>query len=136
VAIKCDELDRLFSLCVRTRAPWCEHCGGRPERLECAHIHGRRHQYLRHDPDNAVALCHACHRHFTERPVIFTRWLEQYEHVGSQMLGILTEKLQVRHKWLVGMKAEARAHYRAELKRLEQERAQGVGGRLHLVGFL
>ena len=141
--IKRDALDGLFSDCVRTRANWCEaadqpigYGGGCSGQLECAHIHGRRHQYLRHDPLNAVTLCTAHHMWYTNNPTLFTRWLEEYEYVGKNSLEILVEKLRVRHKWLKGMKAEARAHYRDELKKLKAARDQGANSRVEFVGFL
>ncbi len=144
--IKRDALDGLFSDCVRTRANWCEaadvHIGYKGEsttcaaQLECAHIHSRRHQYLRHDPQNAITLCTSHHMWFTANPTLFTAWLSQYEPVGENALEMLVEKLRIKHKWLKGMKKEARAHYRQELINLKQARDQGANGRVEFVGFL
>lgn len=69
--------DVLFSLLVRARDGRCAACGtrGRPNSaglpvigLECAHIIGRRYSATRVDPDNALALCGLCHRHYTDHP--------------------------------------------------------------------
>ncbi len=140
--IKRDALDTLFSDCVRERAAWsCEAmdvalANGCSQQLDCAHIHSRRHQYLRHDPMNAVSLCNAHHRYFTDHPTVFTAWLQSYVHVGEWAVEVLIEKLQHRHKWRKGMKADARAHYRGELKRMKSLRADGVLGRIEFVGYL
>lgn len=142
MTVKRDALDAVFSDCVRLSANCCE-AHGEPmlygnttcsENLECAHIHGRRHQYLRHDPLNAVSLCGAHHRWYGEHPLHFTMWLLRY--VGGDRLDILEEKLRVKHKWLKGMKAEARKHYRKEFNQLVEKRNGGATGKLFFTGYL
>ena len=140
--IRRDALDAIFSDCIRLAANCCEAHGEEmlygnkqcSDLLECAHIHSRRHQYLRHDPLNAVSLCGAHHRWYTDHPTEFTAWLERHMDTGS--LDILMEKLRVKHKWLKNMKAEARLHYRAEYNRMFQLRSNGATGKLAFVGFL
>ena len=107
--------------------PICSH------NLECAHIHSRRHQFLRHDPLNAVSLCGAHHRWYTDHPTEFTAWLKR--HIGHGALDILMEKLRVQHKWLKGMKKEARLHYREELKKMQEARDRGNIKKLDFIGF-
>ena len=140
--IKRDALDAIFSDCVRLAANCCE-AHGEPmlhgniqcsDNLECAHIHGRRYQIVRHDPMNAVSLCGAHHRWYTDHPVFFTQWLNR--HLGPEHLDILREKLQTTHKWLNGMKAEARKHYRNEYKLMVEQRSRGATGKLKFVGYL
>ena len=140
--IKRDALDAIFSDCIRAARNCCEahgeemyqgnkQCGGG---LECAHIHSRRYQIVRHDPLNVVSLCSAHHRWYTDHPVFFSEWLNRY--LGHEHLDLLREKLQTKHKWLKGMKAEARAHYRAELKRVIEARDSGETGKIEVVGWL
>ena len=142
MGIKRDALDAIFSDCIRAAANCCE-AHGEPmlygntrcaENLECAHIHSRRHQFLRHEPLNAVALCGAHHRWYTDHPTEFTAWLRRY--LGEDHLEILREKLTVKHKWLKGMKAEARAHYRNEYKHIVERRCNGETGKLQFKGYL
>ena len=75
------EADRLFSRYIRHRDGVCQArdedrpCGGV---LQCAHLISRRPGYLatRYDHDNAVALCAAHHKWFTERPLEWWDWCE------------------------------------------------------------
>ena len=83
---------------------------------------------------NVLSLCSAHHRWYTDHPVFFSEFLERY--LGREHLDILREKLQTKHKWLKGMKAEARAHYRDELQRVIAERDMGTTGKIEITGFL
>lgn len=65
--IRRDPLDKLFSEMIRLERPRCEVCG-RNEASQVHHWKGRRHQSVRFDPDNAWAVCFACHRKFEEDP--------------------------------------------------------------------
>lgn len=115
MAIKRDKRDILFSLLVRERANnRCEYCSGTGH-LECCHVQGRRSRATRWHPQNAVCLCHAHHRYFTERPIEFIEWLERDTPNGPN----LQEIVQLSH---------STPHYRApELeyiaKRLKDEYA-------------
>ena len=141
--IKRDALDAIFSECIRAARNCCEahgeemyqgntKCSGG---LECAHIHSRRYQIVRHDPTNVLSLCSAHHRWYTDHPVFFSEFCERY--LGRDHLDLLREKLNgPPHKWLKGMKAEARAHYREQLKRVIRERDCGVTGKIDVVGYL
>lgn len=71
--------DALFSRYVRLRDNWtCQRCGKRDEGgQECAHIYSRRHWATRHDPNNAVTLCTACHFYFGGNPLVFAKWCDE-----------------------------------------------------------
>ena len=70
------EADRLFSLYIRARDRRCQAC---PEttNLQCAHLISRRYHAVRWDPGNAVALCVADHKRFTEDPLAWDEWCEK-----------------------------------------------------------
>jgi hypothetical protein len=54
----------------------CQRCGDKRSGCQWAHVLARRvAPYLRHDPDNALALCAACHGEFTLHPAAFGDWL-------------------------------------------------------------
>lgn len=70
-------------------AAWCKkdgiclacHCGvegGSDGRLEWAHLKSRGEACIRHEPSNAVPLCHAHHFRFTKHP---DEWYEFIERV-------------------------------------------------------
>jgi hypothetical protein len=72
-----------FSEMIRARADYtCERCGKwygpKNAGLHCAHIYSRRIKKTRHDPDNAVALCFACHRFWAHsNPLEFAAWVHK-----------------------------------------------------------
>ena len=94
--IKRDSLDALFSDYVRSRDKWtCRRCTkyfpeGHRQGIHCAHIFSRRHKGIRHDPDNAIALCHGCHTYFTGYPLYFATWI--IEQIGRQKYDVLRMK--------------------------------------------
>jgi len=116
MAVKRCPADIAFSKAVRTARPACEYCG-RTDTLEAAHIFGRRSKSVRWDTLNVVVLCHHHHRHFTENPLEFTRWLEGY--VGRGYLDILNEKRNQTFKTTKAIRSDIAKHYRQELKKLE-----------------
>ena len=118
MAIKRDAADKWFSDVVRFKG-YCEHCGRSDLRLECCHIHGRRKKILRWDLMNAVCMCSGCHRHMTENPTKFVRWLEQY--FGSAHLDILQEKSNGILKANETVRKDIAKHYREEYRKLEQD---------------
>ena len=118
MSIKRDAADVWFSKCVRARDEHCLYCG-RPDTLECCHIYGRRSKVVRWSLDNAVTLCHAHHRHFTENPVAFHDWLAKT--LGEGHMEILREKARGIMKTDKKLRAEISKHYREELKMLEND---------------
>lgn len=99
---------KLHSLVVRARGA-CERCGRSPERLECAHIIGRRYAAVRTDETNAWCLCSGCHRRLTEHPDEHMAFVAQT--IGMEAFTLLKERA------LVGVKAND-AFWLAECERL------------------
>jgi len=70
--------DSEFSKTIRERAGgMCEFCL-KKSGSETHHVFSRRHQSIRHDPENGIFLCAECHRFVHERPIIGyekIRWL-------------------------------------------------------------
>ncbi len=131
--IKRTPADAAFSDCVRERAGWaCQFCG-KTEGLECCHIKGRRSAVTRWAGINAVCLCHYHHRYFTENPVEFTRWLE--EEIGAGALEIITEKSRGILKNNAATRKEVAAHYREQLKIMQEKRNAGHQGWLDFVSY-
>lgn len=62
--------DTVFSNWIRERDDWtCQRCGAQFEKpsagLHNSHFFSRAKRALRFEPDNCVALCFNCHKHFT-----------------------------------------------------------------------
>lgn len=102
--------DRAFSKLVRSRG-FCERCG-RTEFLQTAHIVSRRYSATRTDLCNALCLDARCHRYFTDHPVEWTLWLENY--IG------LPEYLRLKDKALASGRKFGKAFWEAEAQRLEE----------------
>ena len=115
MAIKRDACDKWFSDVVRQKAGFqCEHCGKQGGRMECAHIYGRSAKSVRWSLDNAVCLCHYCHRTFTAMPLEFSRWCVEY--LGASHMEILREKWNVLMPTNKKLRDEISAFYRAEYR--------------------
>lgn len=55
---------------------YCERCGNQDySKLTCAHIIGRKYSATRTRLTNALCLCYACHRFFTDHPREFSRYI-------------------------------------------------------------
>lgn len=70
------ELDRLYSLFVRRREPFCTNCGS-TEFLECSHHITRARWGSRWHPLGATTHCRGCHVRFTNHEALhveFVRW--------------------------------------------------------------
>lgn len=85
--------DRMAAAIVKLRAKGkCENCGHeRP--LDWAHGWPRRHHSLRWVTNAAFGLCRDCHRHYTDRPLSWSLWLnarlgrdlaEAYERLANE----------------------------------------------------
>jgi hypothetical protein len=117
--IKRDAADKWFSDVVRQKAGFqCEHCGKQDGRMECAHIWGRAAKSVRWSMDNALCLCHYCHKVFTANPLDFSVWLES--HLGQGHLDMLREKWQVLMPTNKKLRAEIAKHYREEHAKMLQ----------------
>jgi 5-methylcytosine-specific restriction endonuclease McrA len=67
--------DKFFSLIVRSKGA-CENCG-LTTNLQCAHIRSRRFNNTRCELLNAFCLCAACHRKFTDEPLLFASFVHE-----------------------------------------------------------
>ena len=146
MAVKRDQLDVIFSEVVRMAVNGCEAHGVRRRDgsewvtscngpLEACHIHTRRISRLRHDPDNIVVMCSSHHAFFTQYPLYWGDFVRDLR--GDDLADMLIEKKQdLSFKLTKNVKADMRAHYRAEKKRLIAERDSGATGKLKVVGFL
>jgi 5-methylcytosine-specific restriction endonuclease McrA len=67
--------DKFFSLIVRSKGA-CENCG-LTTNLQCAHIRSRRFSNTRCELVNAFCLCAACHRKFTDEPLLFASFVHE-----------------------------------------------------------
>jgi len=97
MAVKISQADKYFSLCVRAAHDnTCEMCG-KQGRMECSHVHSRRHRTIRWCKDNANCLCHYHHREWHENPLDSFKWFE--ESFGTGRVDLLIEKKN--HKFKV-----------------------------------
>lgn len=136
MAIKRSKYDAVFSTLIRERDDWtCQVCHKKyppkSQGLHTSHFYSRRHQNCRYDPLNACAKCFRCHQTMTGNPVEFTRWIRKY--LGDTLFDELHRKHNQIKKWSKAEKEEMYQHYRSELKRLEQLRAEGEEGVLSVV---
>lgn len=138
--IKTTTPDSHFSKCIREAAGWkCECCGTEyPENaqgLHCSHFFGRRAYGVRFDPDNAFAHCFGCHSKLGGNPYDFHKWAEK--QIGAGLIQILREKREDTNlaKYIKKNLKSVSDHYREELKRLKQLRAEGAVGKLKVQGF-
>jgi len=136
MSIKVSSADTHFSRCIRLAAEWtCERCGAAGNsphtsggvKLECCHIFGRRDAATRWDALNALAMCHTCHRHTTENPADFIRWIEDQ---WPGRIEILREKRRAIVKNTQKTRAEVAKFYLEEYKRMERS------GKRNLVSWI
>lgn len=123
--MKITEADRQFSLAIRERDEWnCRHCCEHHEpptkALQCAHIYSRSIKATRYCADNAIALCAACHKWFTERPVEFRNWL--VNELGEGHMDLLREKSNAIGNDSKATRAEVSKHYREQITLLQAGR--------------
>ena len=136
MAIRRNKLDIVFSNLIRERANWyCEVCctnfrygGGM---LDCAHIMGRRSVATRWHPLNAVSMCRSDHLFFTEHPFDFADWCRG--HFGGDVVSELQRVANTPVKWTKKDREEIYQHYKRELKRLEEKRANGYMLKIDIV---
>ena len=111
--------DTWFSKAIRARDNWqCRKCGS-VDTIQCAHIYARRTKSVRYHTANAVALCAACHRYFTDEPIAWARWCDQT--LGAAHM----EKLQMQKnrvlKTTESVRQEISDHYRTEYNRMTKD---------------
>ena len=131
-----NKLDALFSRLIRERDDWTCRASGEnkrhePASLHCAHVMGRRHVGLRWHPANAVSLTPREHFYYTEHPFDWHDWC--VNEFGMDRLGELRFIANKPVKWPKKLREEIYQHYKGELKRIEDLRAEGVTGRIEIV---
>lgn len=65
------------------------HC---TDRCEWAHLKSRSHATIRHDPRNAVKLCWAHHKFFTNHPDLWTQFIEKLYPGRWQELNVVLQR--------------------------------------------
>ena len=117
-SVKVSPADTAFSLCIRTAANYtCEKCGKGDKRMECSHIFSRKHRTIRWCKENAMCKCNYCHRWWHQNPLDAAAWF--VSKVGEAFVEILKEKRDSKVRVSKLEEKEIAAHYRAELKKLE-----------------
>ncbi len=121
-AIKITAADAWFSKCIRKKAAWiCQRCSAEHEEggLECSHYFGRSNHAVRHDPRNALALCHGCHRYLGSNPHYHQAFIKQL--LGEYGYDALAERANDRAigRQIKRELKEVAAHYKAEFERME-----------------
>ncbi len=134
--IKERTIDDIFSLCIRERDDWtCQKSkiilrdGG----LECAHIYGRAARCVRWYPGNAIALSHRWHVRYTNHPPDWRVFSEEW--LGPEGVAALHDRFGQMIKYTPADRRDICHHYRSELKRMKEMRADGIVGALPLNSF-
>lgn len=124
--VKITPADKAFADCVKEAYDHtCEKCG-KQGRMECSHIHSRRHRTIRWCKENAIPKCHPCHRWWHEHPTEAGKWfLDKY---GQGIEDILIEKKNNKYKISKADEKEIAKHYREQLKIIQEKRIQGQTG--------
>lgn len=135
--MKNSTIDRVFSLCIRQsyehtcQYPSCPHCGNISGGADdCSHYYGRRYLGGRWWPDNCIALCRQQHNYLDKHRALHVDFIRA--HIGEERHDALVKRLQSNHPYTTAQKREIHEHYKAELKRLQGLRAQGVEGYIPL----
>lgn len=123
-----DTADRWFSQAIRWRDNWtCRFCGRVATDvsfIDCAHIVGRRDKACRWEASNAVTLCRDHHRYFGEHPAEFEDWVKTWMTVADW------DALQRQRRMVLKVNAarikDIAAHYRAEARRMEQQKTHDL----------
>ena len=140
VGVKLTQADIYFSKCIRERADYrCERCGlncrNMPSYLDCSHILSRVHRCIRWDKNNAVAHCKKCHKWWHSNPAVAGRWADKY--LGEGFVDALYEKANAknRHRYSKAEEKDIAKHYKDELAKLEEQRADGKQGHLDFTSY-
>ena len=141
MTIKRTPADDAFSKCVRAAADYtCECCGRQYEEssmgLHCSHYFGRRAYSVRFDPGNAFSHCFACHQTLGSNPDDFRKWA--LGAIGEGRIQLLRERREDTNlaKSIRKNLKDVAKHYREELKRIKSLRAEGVTGKIEIVGYV
>lgn len=125
--------DIAFSKCVRTAHDnTCEWCG-KIGLMDCSHVFSRRHRTIRWDKLNANCLCKGCHRKWHESPANSMHWFLM--KFGEDRIDLLREKMRSKIRVPKAEEREIAAHYREQVKLIEEKRASGETGYIDFVSY-
>lgn len=140
-SVKVITLDNIFSKCIRERNDWiceydnCDKCGNvsfrhNPGGLHNSHFKGRRNRSTRWHPDNCFALCNKRHERMGDNPDEHAAWVRR-ELGDTRFDDVVLRANSVRHykpfdRW------DMNQHYKAQLKKMQRQRLDGVQGYLIL----
>ena len=126
MGIKISAADKAFGDCLKeAHDHTCERCG-RQGRMETSHVYGRRHRTIRWHKLNANSLCSTCHRWWHENPLEAWHWFTGL--FGEGRVELLREARDSRCKVPKSEEKDIAAHYRQQIKIVQQKRSQGVTG--------
>lgn len=121
--VKITPADKAFGDCVKAAYDnTCQVCF-KQGRMECSHIHSRRHRTIRWCKENALPKCHPCHRWWHEHPTESGLWF--VETYGLGMENLLIEKKNNKYKIPKSEEKEIAKHYREQLKIIQEKRDLG-----------
>ena len=133
MSVKIKPADKAFADCLKAAHDHtCERCG-KQGRMETSHVYGRRHRTIRWDKQNANCLCNYCHRIWHENPLESFQWF--IDAFGQERDEILIEKRNSRLKVPKSEEKAIKAHYVAELKAINEKRANGETGYIDFVSW-
>jgi hypothetical protein len=142
MAVKIKPSDAVFSKCVRERTDYtCERCHKQYDRsstgLHNSHYHGRANRSTRWDKVNCFSICYSCHIFLGANPYEHTQFVKSLIGDGAHELLLERKNSTILGKIFAkddkaGLIAK---HYRAELKALQQKRADGETGYIDFQGY-
>ena len=101
---------------------------------DCAHVNTRNHRSTRWNSNyGAVCLCKSCHRRFTAFPLEWGDFLRR--EFGDSWYNEAKRLSWETRKYTKAEKKEIGAHYRAEEKRIKNERNNGQTGQIKLISY-
>ena len=130
--------DSYFSKCIRASNDYvCDRCKKQYDKsstgLHCSHNFSRRHRTIRWCKENCIPLCYSCHQWFGGEPLDSGKWLEDFIGIGT--VELLREKMNSKVKVSKLEEKEIAAHYRKQLKIIEDKRAAGVTGYIEFESY-
>ena len=131
--IKRNNTDRWFSLAIRMAANWTCQATGRYSppphdngQMDAAHNVSRRNRATRWHPANVVCLSRAEHMKQTDDPHLHCQFMKQYFGEDYELMRELSQSMM---KITKKDEADILAHYKKEVARIKQLRAEGIEGK-------
>jgi hypothetical protein len=119
------------SLVLYEYCPLCKNVEGGAD--DCAHYYGRRYRGGRWYPDNVVALCRGIHMYIDTHESIKVDFFRR--HLGDTRHDMLVERLHRNFHYTGFNRWEMCQHYKADEKRIQDERKAGKKGYIPLVSY-